>query len=110
MPSYFVQQPNGLLARFSTIVDDFTHLNMTEDEAAAVILQEAEERAKLEVKQALERSKLDRNRWKDCLSTVQRIHGPEVAAEREKQAADANGDESPCDDSPPSVTGQLPSV
>lgn len=27
MPSYIVKQPNGLFARFSTVVDDFTHLN-----------------------------------------------------------------------------------
>ena len=30
MPSYFVVQPNGLLARFSTVVDDFTAMNMTD--------------------------------------------------------------------------------
>jgi len=30
-----VKQPNGLLAKFSDIVDTFTNLNMTEEEALA---------------------------------------------------------------------------
>jgi hypothetical protein len=33
MPSRFVLQPNGRLARFSTVVDHFTHYNLTKDEA-----------------------------------------------------------------------------
>ena len=33
MPQYFVRQPNGLLARFSTVVDNFCEVDMTEAEA-----------------------------------------------------------------------------
>lgn len=32
MGSYITRQPNGLLCRFSSIVDTVTHHNMTEDE------------------------------------------------------------------------------
>jgi hypothetical protein len=29
MPSYMLKQPDGLVAVFSSVVDDFTHMNMT---------------------------------------------------------------------------------
>ena len=32
MPAYIAKQPNGLYCRFSTVVDTFTHYNMTEDD------------------------------------------------------------------------------
>lgn len=36
MPWWILKQPNGTYARFSTVVDDFTHMNMTRDEALDV--------------------------------------------------------------------------
>lgn len=33
MPARIVKQPNGRYARFSTVVDNFTHYNMTREEA-----------------------------------------------------------------------------
>ena len=41
MPKRIVRQPNGLFAEFSTIVDNFTVVNLTEREAAAHCLQAA---------------------------------------------------------------------
>ena len=32
MGAFIARQPNGLLCRWSTIVDNITHYNMTEDE------------------------------------------------------------------------------
>jgi hypothetical protein len=79
-----VVQPNGLLARFSTVVDDFTAMNMTESEAAEVIAQEYAERAKQDAEQAIARAKADTKgeRWSDCLATIRDIHGPQTASER----------------------------
>ena len=85
MPSYFVVQPNGLLARFSTVVDDFTAMNMTDVEATEEVFDEYSERAKHDAEQAITRAKeLSRNRWTDCLSTIRAIHGDEAVAERLK--------------------------
>lgn len=36
----FIQQPNGLLARFSTITDDVTHYDMTDAEAMLIAVEE----------------------------------------------------------------------
>lgn len=33
MPSYMLKQPDGLIAVFSSVVDDFTYMNLTEAEA-----------------------------------------------------------------------------
>jgi hypothetical protein len=33
MPWFIVKQPNGTYARFSSVVDDFTHMNMIREEA-----------------------------------------------------------------------------
>jgi hypothetical protein len=87
MPSYFVVQPNGLLALFSTVVDDFTALDMTEQAAVQMIVDEYAERAKHEAERGIERAKQpDReNRWKECLHTIAQIHGDETAAERSRE-------------------------
>lgn len=84
MSSRFVVQPNGLLARFSTVVDDFTAMNITEGEAAQVIQEEYVERAKHDAEQAIARAKADTtgDRWKDCLCTIRSIHGAETVSER----------------------------
>jgi len=84
MPSRFVMQPNGFLARFSTVVDDFTEMNMTESEAEKLIQDEYAERAKHDAEQAIARAKADTNgeRWNDCLSTIRDIHGPDTVSER----------------------------
>lgn len=37
MPQYIVKQPNKLYGRFSTIVDDYTHLNFSREEMIEVL-------------------------------------------------------------------------
>lgn len=97
MPSQIVRQPNGLLAVFSTVVDDFTILDATEAEMRA------EWTARIGIVEG--NAKVDRglrdefigvgppavplrddglDRWRDCLHTVRIIHGAEQAAKREQ--------------------------
>lgn len=51
MGSFVARQPNGLLCRFSTIVDTVTHYNMTEEE----YIEMRAERAREEAKEVLEK-------------------------------------------------------
>lgn len=84
MPSYFPKQPNGLLARFSTIPDHFTHVNLTEAEAFEVASNEMGRRdAEQKVQRALEDVPLGvawtvhdgMNRWREATETVEHVHG-----------------------------------
>lgn len=43
--SFIARQPNGLLCRFSTIVDTVTHYNMTDEEYIEMCAQKAKEEA-----------------------------------------------------------------
>jgi hypothetical protein len=84
MGSRIVRQPNGLFARFSDVVDHFTNMNLTEDQAIESCLengcsrQEAEDkldRATRDLKpfSTAEGSGLDR--WNHCLGIIERVHG-----------------------------------
>lgn len=90
MPSYFLKQPNGKYARFSTVVDNFTAMNMDRETALY--------RAKLEVGELEGEQKIARadkeelpgngrplSRWKKSIHTVEVIHGKKVAAEYEEE-------------------------
>lgn len=44
--AFIARQPNGLLCRFSTVVDTVTHYNMTEDEYIDMCAEMAREEAK----------------------------------------------------------------
>lgn len=44
--SYIARQPNGLLCRFSTMVDAVTHINMTEEDYIEMCAERAREEAK----------------------------------------------------------------
>ena len=44
--SYIARQPNGLLCRFSTIVDAVTHINMTEEDYIEMCAERAREEAR----------------------------------------------------------------
>lgn len=50
MGSFISKQPNGLLCRFSTVVDTVTHINMTEEE----YIEMCAERARKEARDVLE--------------------------------------------------------
>lgn len=82
-----VRQPNGLLARFSDVVDDFTHINMSETEALDVCKEEGcnEYEAVIKIKAGKEDhipwttapgSGLDR--WKDSIDTIKSCHGKKI--------------------------------
>jgi predicted RNase H-like HicB family nuclease len=86
MPSYFLRQPNGLFARFSTVVDNFTHYAMTREEALGVARHElGRGDAEAKIQRAVDDDvngmgiriiKDDGlNRWRDCLETIQLMHG-----------------------------------
>ena len=86
-----VKQPNGLLARFSDIVDDFTHMDMTEAEALEVCreylgIAEAEKKVLAGVQDwkpwtmGVLGSGLDR--WNDSIDRIETMHGKEIAERR----------------------------
>jgi len=45
MGSFICRQPNGLLCRFSTVVDCVTHYNMTDEEYIKMKMEQAREEA-----------------------------------------------------------------
>lgn len=49
--SYIARQPNGLLCRFSTVVDAPTHYNLTEKEYIELCAEQAREEARYKLKQ-----------------------------------------------------------
>lgn len=75
-----VQQPNGKLARWSDVVDDFTHSDMTSEEAVALCREmgltygEAEEK--------IYRAIVNIRRFEDCIGSIELIHGKETAEQR----------------------------
>lgn len=85
-----VCQPNGLYARFSDIVDHFTHWNMTNEEALE-LCQDHMSSAEAERKVKAARDELDRRgkpqkagfRWGEALQTIENIHGHEERREAE---------------------------
>jgi len=53
MSRFIARQPNGLLCRFSTVVDCPTAWNMTEQEYINLCIEEAKEEAEREAKEIL---------------------------------------------------------
>jgi hypothetical protein len=85
-----VRQPNGLLARWSDIVDNFTDYNLTETDAIEVCRYHmGEEGVKKKVQSGIDdiepwttNVKGDGlARWRDCIESIERVHGK---SEREK--------------------------
>ena len=79
-----VKQPDGLLSRFSDIVDNFTHQNMNEEEALKVCIQEGltPEQAKTKVQSGVDDlipftniKGTGTTRYEDCIKTINIIHG-----------------------------------
>jgi hypothetical protein len=77
-----VKQPDGLLARFSEVVDNFTAVNMTEQEAVeecqlrGLSLAEAKEKVRRGIEDEPVRGFVERtandglDRWRDALETI----------------------------------------
>lgn len=94
MGTRFVKQPNGLLARFSTVVDDFTHTNLTEHAAFDLCQTErdcSESAARKMVQAGMEDWKPWTNgakgsgldRWQDALEKIRTAHGDSRVVELE---------------------------
>jgi len=75
MGNFFVKQPNGLLARFSTYVDQFTHFHLTDEDARQVVLEEARHDAQRAVDYGHGEGFYKPRSWEDCLATVEEVHG-----------------------------------
>lgn len=81
MPSRFLMQPNGKLARFSTIVDNFTHANLTEKDAYYVACGDmGRDAAEAKVARGVARGLDSEGGWNDCLETIRTVHGPDECA------------------------------
>lgn len=84
-----VKQPNGLYARFSSIVDDFTHMNMTRQEALELCWEvfgsrHAREGTRPTTKPSPKVDRADSNpgRWESDIDLIRIIHGDRIAEER----------------------------
>lgn len=82
----FVKQPNGLLARFSDVVDDFTDVNLTTAQALELCKSEyglSEADAERKVRGGTEDWKpwthavhgSGHDRWDESIRIVQEVHG-----------------------------------
>jgi len=80
MPSRWMLQPNGKLCRFSTIVDNFTHANLTAEEAFTVCFEDmGRDQAHAKVARGLARGLDDQGGWNESLRDVALTHGQEQA-------------------------------
>jgi hypothetical protein len=77
-----VKQPNGLFARWSDIVDNFTDANASEQEALELCSEKmGKDEAHTKVQAAVDDLDQARNkgsgldRWNECLNTIKLIHG-----------------------------------
>lgn len=80
-----VLQPNGLLARFSDVVDDFTDYQLSREDAHRLCRQHGctPEEADAKIARALNdeppegvKARKDKlARWHDCLNTIRSVHG-----------------------------------
>lgn len=82
----FVLQPNGKLARFSDIVDNFTDVDLTDEEAMGIARQEVgigreEARAKIQAARADITRDGKKGRWNESLATIRAVHGEAVFRE-----------------------------
>jgi hypothetical protein len=81
MPGRFLMQPNGKLARFSTIVDMFTHANLTEEEAFNAAFEDmGRSEAEAKVARGVARGVDAEGGWNECLETIRLIHGADKCA------------------------------
>ena len=77
-----VRQPNGLLAMFSDIVDDFTAYDMTDEEAFI----ECRDKGGVDVaRQKIQRANEHPERFDDEIETIELIHGKAEAEKRRKE-------------------------
>jgi hypothetical protein len=100
MPRRVVKQPNGLFGYFSTILDDFTHVNMTVKEMFDVCRMEMEPHEAIEkVHRGIVDAPIWGNeppdpdglmRWKHDLRAIVFAHGAKVARQRKEECSTPN--------------------
>lgn len=89
----FVKQPNGMLARFSDVVEDFTHYNMTPEEAIQLCVDElnvgkqtAEEKVQAGVDDIVPWTKNTKGdglaRWREAIEMMGLNHKPKTVTRR----------------------------
>ncbi len=77
----FVTQPNGLLARFSEVVDDFTHYDLSWEEAISICTDDHKmyfEHAEIKVNRAAENPA----RFTEAIVSILHVHGLRCARQR----------------------------
>lgn len=95
MPRFFVRQPDGKLAEFSTVVDNFTAQDLSHEEALQCCNGMSWEDALEKVRRGEEDAQytggpqlnMDQEgnqlkRWEDCLGTILIVHGWEECLSR----------------------------
>ena len=75
-----IKQPNGKLARFSEVVDDFTHSDMTEEEAIKVCMDEFDMGKNASVEKVKRGEKADY--FDDAIEIIKSVHGEGLALKR----------------------------
>lgn len=83
-----VRQPDGKLARFSEVVDNFTHYDMTDAEAFEVCL---EHMGRRDAEAKIQRANNEPGRYAEAIRIIGRVHGK---AEAKKVHAMIRGDDS----------------
>jgi hypothetical protein len=90
-----VKQPNGLFARFSDVVDDFTDYDLTEAQAWELCIgyggvdltDEKLANAKSDLPDPRRKSRPTNsdglNRWRECIEIIRSVHGSAEANNRE---------------------------
>jgi len=73
-----LKQPNGKLARFSDVVDDFTHFDMTEEEAIELCRKSMGER---DAKEKVSRAEENGKHFLDEIDTIKIVHGKKRSEE-----------------------------
>jgi hypothetical protein len=92
----FVKQPNGLLARFSEVVDDFTEYDMSVSDALEYckpLMGTLDANGKVDRALADDMTGIGQasplgdglDRFRDAIATIKQIHGYETALERERE-------------------------
>ena len=77
-----IKQPNGLYARFSEIVDDFTHINCSREELWAFYRDEGGIEC---ANGKLQRADEDLNRFNEAIEVIANVHSKRLAEVRRKE-------------------------
>lgn len=81
---FFVIQPNGLLARYSTTVESVTHYNLRKQDALRLASRSLQLKdAKVMVQAALVSPQMT---WESALEMIEYVHGPLSRRETEIEA------------------------